>query len=434
MFNNALKRQVSELQHSANAANAIVSSIRDHMAYIEFSPQGTVLDANELFLNTTGYALSGIVGKHHRLFCSSSYADSREYQDFWRDLAAGKSISGTFARVTASGEQIWLEATYFPISRDGQIHKIAKIATDVTREHLRLNAQADITTALNRSMAVIEFSPHGTILTANDNFLRTVGYRLEDIQGKHHKIFCTKDFYHERPNFWRELSQGGFKSGRFERRSASGNTLWLEATYNPIMDDKGNVYKVVKFAADISARVEHAKQVSAAAHVAHDSALQTADTAVKGTKMLEQAVNNFASINQHVEDAVTLIDKLNEQSSHITAIVSTISGIAEQTNLLALNAAIEAARAGDSGRGFAVVADEVRQLAARTSQSTQEIAQVVKQNQGLTQTITTQINSVSHSVGEGSALNVQVAEVIHDINVSAKKVSHTVASLSLNED
>lgn len=433
MFNKALKQKLVELQDSADNANALLASLRTHMAYVEFTPDGHIFAANELFLSIVGYSYSQVHGQHHRLLCDPHDANSPEYRNFWRDLRAQKSVSGTFTRVTAGGQPIWLEATYFPITRDGQLIKIAKIATDVTSKHLRLNAQADITTALNRSMAVVEFSPDGTILTANDNFLHTVGYRLNDIQGKHHEIFCTQEFYREQPDFWRELAQGGFKSGRFERRSASGDTLWLEATYNPIVDGNGQVYKVIKFAANISQRVEHAHRVSAAARVAHDTALTTTKTAATGSQMLEQAVHNFTATHQHVDDAIGLIEKLNEQSSHINAIVSTISAIAEQTNLLALNAAIEAARAGDSGRGFAVVADEVRQLAARTSQSTQEIEAVVKHNQGLTQTITTQIDAVSSSVNQGSALNAQVAEVINEINVSAEKVFTTVAELSLKE-
>nr|WP_049721037.1 PAS domain-containing methyl-accepting chemotaxis protein [Gilvimarinus polysaccharolyticus] len=431
MLNRALKRQLQETQHNAEQAQAVVNALKSHMAYIEFTPDGTIIDANELFLKTIGYSHARIVGKHHSLFCGKNYASSASYREFWRNRASGESTSGTFERFTASGEQIWLEATYFPIVHDGKVTKVAKIAADVTREHLRLSAQADITTALNRSSAVIEFSPDGTILTANDNFLHTLGFRLVDIQGKHHELFCTPEFYRQQPNFWRELAQGEFKTGRFERRSASGETLWLEATYNPIVDGEGKVYKVVKFATDISERVEHARQVSQAAHIAHDSALQTTHNAANGAKILEQAVGNFGAINQHVADAVNLIDKLNEQSSHITAIVSTISAIAEQTNLLALNAAIEAARAGDSGRGFAVVADEVRQLAARTSQSTQEIENVVKQNQGLTATITNQIDAVSSSVSAGGELNLQVAEAINNITISAEQVSQTVAGLSL---
>lgn len=431
MLNRALKKQLQDTQQSAEQAQAVVNALKSHMAYIEFTPEGTILEANERFLNTLGYTHDRIAGKHHSLFCSKGYTNSAAYREFWRTLASGKSTSGTFERVTASGEPIWLEATYFPIVLDGKVIKVAKIASDVTREHLRLSAEADITKALNRSSAVIEFTPDGIILTANDNFLRTVGYRLADIQGKHHELFCMPDFYRQQPNFWRELAKGEFKSGRFERRSATGDTLWLEATYNPIVDHDGKVYKVVKFATDISQRVEHARQVAQAAHIAHDSALQTTDNAATGAKVLDQAVGNFGAINQHVADAVNLIDKLNEQSSHITAIVSTISAIAEQTNLLALNAAIEAARAGDSGRGFAVVADEVRQLAARTSQSTQEIEKVVKQNQGLTQAITNQIDSVSNSVSAGGELNVQVAKAIKNITESAEQVSKTVAGLSL---
>ena len=243
-------------------------------------------------------------------------------------------------------------------------------------------------------------------------------------------MFCTEVFYEKNPHFWNELAQGQFKSGKFKRIAADGSEIWLEATYNPILDSKGNVIKIIKFASNITDRIHNNNAVTEAAAIAYESAVATAQTAKKGSEILQSSVANSDAIVSQVLKSVDLIKNLNEQSAVIGSIVSTISSIADQTNLLALNAAIEAARAGEYGRGFAVVADEVRQLAASTSSSTNEIATVVKNNQELTNDISRQITSVSDSSEQGRELIANVSEVIKEIERGADIVSQTVAELN----
>ena len=284
-------------------------------------------------------------------------------------------------------------------------------------------------TALDKSLAVIEFTPDGEIITANSNFLAAVGYSLAQIKGKHHRIFCTDAFYKQNPNFWLELGRGEFKSGQFDRLDSQGRVIWLEATYNPIFDEQGKVAKVVKFASDITERVEQNQAVRQAAEVASSTSEETAAIAEQGMGSLQAAVDTSARIAAQVADATALIGELNAQSKHIEEIVATISAIADQTNLLALNAAIEAARAGDQGRGFAVVADEVRQLAARTSKSTSQIAEVVQRNRELTRKVTETIDSVSVTAEEGSERTRQVSSIMEEIHQGAENVCRTTSGL-----
>lgn len=173
---------------------------------IEFTPDGHILDASPLFLSTVGYSLKEIVGQHHAIFCRKEDSDSPSYLEFWRNLANGHNQHGTFQRVGKHGQEIWLEATYFPVSQDGKVIKVVKIASDVTLQHDQLMTQKAIFEALDRSLAVIEFEPTGVIINANRNFLDTMGYRLDEIRGRQHRMFCDELFYREHPDFWQELA------------------------------------------------------------------------------------------------------------------------------------------------------------------------------------------------------------------------------------
>ncbi|MFD2178630.1 methyl-accepting chemotaxis protein [Veronia pacifica] len=434
MFNSKLKQEIELLKQENTYNKAVIDSINASVPTIFFTPEGVIKRANHLLLGAAGYSLEEVQGQHHRELCDPDYAKSIEYQKFWDRLGSGEIISGTFPRRNKRGERVWLEATYFPIKVDGKVVEVMKIASDVTEEKIRLDDQGAIFSALNKSLAVIEFNPDGTILNANSNFLAAVGYSLDQIQGKHHKMFCPESFYQDNPNFWSELASGDFKAGQFERKNAAGHVLWLEATYNPVFDDDGKVFKVVKFASDITARIEKEHEIRAAAEVAYSTSVETAQIAKQGADALNSTVETSSSISEQVLETAESISQLNEQSKSIEAIVSTISDIADQTNLLALNAAIEAARAGDQGRGFAVVADEVRQLAARTSQSTAEIADVVKKNRELTTEATGKMSSVSESADKGKAQISEAAGVMDEIRSGAENVAKTVSGLNAGNE
>jgi methyl-accepting chemotaxis protein len=430
IFHSKLKRQLESLQLHCTNNDLFVKSLQNNLATVEFYPDGTIITANDIFLSVVNYSLQEVVGKHHRIFCEDSYSLSQEYKEFWQSLNQGKSQSGTFSRHDSNGNKLWLEATYFPIkNKKGDVLKIFKIASNVTKTVEDLANKEDIISALQSSLAVIEFSPEGVIISANKNFLSTVGYTLDEIKGKHHRIFCPEQFYIDNPTFWESLARGNYKAGQFERKGSRGNTIWLDATYNPIKDPKGNVYKVIKFARDVTDSVEKNISIYQSAEGAADSAKETSEIAKDGMKTLSSSTNISELITQEAVLLNDLILKLNTQSQSIGQIVNTIKDIADQTNLLALNAAIEAARAGEQGRGFAVVADEVRQLAARTAHSTEEITEVVGLNISLTGDITKKINSVNEVSKEGLTKITAASQIMKEIYSGAKDVSENVSKL-----
>jgi PAS domain S-box-containing protein len=250
-----IKRRSDELGKTSAEMTGIINGINATMATIEFKPDGTILNANGNFLRTMKYTLENIRGKHHIIFAPEEVLKSRDYQTFWEKLASGESISGVFKRVTSTGDIVWLNAIYNPISDAcGQVVKVVKFATDLTSQQEMLAESKCILDGINATMATIEFKPDGTIINANENFLKTMKYALGDIQGKHHKIFAPKDVY-ESPDykiFWQRLASGESMTGVFKRISYSGETIFLQAIYNPILNANGNVVKVVKFASDVT--------------------------------------------------------------------------------------------------------------------------------------------------------------------------------------
>lgn len=431
MFNSKLKAELQLCQDQLLEQQGFFDAVHGSVATITFTPDGTVLAANDLFLNVVGFSAPEVIGQHHRIFCDKLYAQSSDYQQFWADLKQGRSRTGVFQRFNKRGEAIWLEATYFPVKLRGVVTKVIKIAADITEHHLQLLSQQAVVTALDRSLAVIEFTPSGEVIAANGNFLHTMGYTLAQVLGQHHRIFCDDQFYRDQPHFWDELGRGQYKSGLFCRQNSHGSKVWLEATYNPILDEHRKVVKVIKFASDITERINKSDAVREAAMLAHDAARETLNCAERGAGLLSSVVDTSSLIASQLTHSIGLINQLNEQSRSIEAIVSTISSIADQTNLLALNAAIEAARAGDQGRGFAVVADEVRQLAARTSLSTDEIAKVVQNNRELTAKVTSEMSDVASSAELGKQQVGEVNEVMSDIRREANNVSSTVSDLAI---
>ena len=428
--NNHLIEKLEQSNKQYEASQDLIKALSSSMAMIEFTPNGDILTANQNFLATMQYELNQIVGRHHSMFCPKELVTSTEYKNVWRDLGKGKAIKGEFMRINSQGKKIWLAASYCPIvNSQGQVTKIVKIASDVTetvQTMHELNAQAK---AVSRSMATIEFDTNGNILLANDNFLQTMGYSATELEGQHHRIFCSQELSNseEYRQFWLKLNAGEFLSGTFERVNKQGNTMWLEATYNPIFDAQGKLYKVMKFATDNTAFIETNRQTS---EVAYESSMNTDRISQRGNKIVNDAIQAMKHVTAGLQTAASSIDSLSSQSEQISKIVDTITAIADQTNLLALNAAIEAARAGEQGRGFAVVADEVRQLAGRTSKSTAEIDGVVKENNQLASAAVKSMQEIVDRSQEGMALIQQTGEAITEISVSTKEMVNIVSQLS----
>jgi methyl-accepting chemotaxis protein len=325
--------------------------------------------------------------------------------------------------------------------------------------------------AIHKSQAVIEFNPDGSIITANDNFLKTVGYSLDEIQGHHHRMFVEPD---ERDSvayqvFWDMLRRGEYQAAEYKRIGKGGRAVWIQASYNPIQDSEGAVMKVVKFATDVTAQVQDrmrrtdlqksidtdlaatSGRVSSAADASTQAsanmqavAAGAEELAASVGEISRQAADALAISQQAVTQANetgTIVAGLATAAQKIGDVVKLINSIAEQTNLLALNATIEAARAGEAGRGFAVVASEVKSLASQTAKATEEISGQVAEVQNttgsavgvieaITQTIS-RINEISAAIAASVEEQASVTQSISsNMQVAAKSVADITASMS----
>lgn len=502
----AQRTKAVELASMNAEVKGIMDAIGRAQAVIEFNMDGTVLTANENFVKTLGYRMEEIKGRHHRMFCHPSYSNSTEYQTFWTKLNRGDFDAGVYPRVGKDGKELWIQASYNPIlDTQGKPYKVVKFALDVTEQRNKAAEFEGQIQAVYRGQAVIEFTPEGTVVTANENFLKTLGYRLEEIRGQHHRMFCDPAYTDssEYQAFWQKLQRGEFDAGTYRRVGKGGKEVWIQASYNPILDAQGKVYKVVKYATDVtvqkavqvemeqlvqesqvvlgavamndltremtgtyhgesekikdsinavvrnlietvstvrevvesvtsgseeinrgncdlsqrtSEQASSLEETSASMEEMTSTVKQNADNA-KQASQLAMAARETADRGGNVTGkAVAAMEEINKSSKQIADIITVIDEIAFQTNLLALNAAVEAARAGEHGRGFAVVAAEVRNLAQRSATAAKEI-------KGL-------INESIERVAEGSALVNQSGKTLTEIVSSVKNVSDIILEIS----
>ncbi|MCH7686381.1 MAG: PAS domain-containing protein, partial [Planctomycetes bacterium] len=250
-----LKDELSVSKERNAILAAEIQAIGKAQAVIEFNLDGTIVTANDNFLSVLGYTLPEIKGKHHRMFVEPTYAASQEYKAFWEKLGRGEFDSGEYKRLAKGGKELWLKASYNPIlDSAGKPFKVVKYATDVTEQKLKnADFQGQIE-AISKAQAVIEFNMDGTIITANDNFLGALGYTLDEVQGKHHSMFVDAAFAAsaEYKAFWEKLNRGEYEAGEYKRIGKGGKEVWIQASYNPILDLNGKPFKVVKYATDVT--------------------------------------------------------------------------------------------------------------------------------------------------------------------------------------
>ncbi|OJT51299.1 chemotaxis protein [Pseudomonas moraviensis] len=433
MFNKRLKQELAALREELSSLVQVKESLVSEMLALTLEPDGRIRSVNQNFLDEMFYKSQDLVGRAIEDIVPAHVKTDEFHQRFKNSMSRGEHFAGAVRLLRGNGDEAWLRSIVQPVrSSDGRIRHISFYASDLTRTIEASREHENLIGALVRSTAVIEFDLNGNVLSANDRFLNGMGYSLAQIKGKHHRTFCAPDEYNsaEYQNFWRRLNSGEFVAGRFKRIDSHGRTVWLEASYNPVVDANDKLYKVVKFATVITDQVNREQAVADAASIAYSTSQQTDSTAQRGTTVVTEAVNVMRDLSLHMQAAGEGIEALNEQSLVIGTIVKTISGIAEQTNLLALNAAIEAARAGEQGRGFAVVADEVRQLASRTSQATDEIVGVVRQNQEMARNAVALMTDGKLQAEQGLALAAEAGTVIVEIQDGAQKVVDAVGQFA----
>jgi methyl-accepting chemotaxis protein len=325
-----------------------IKALHRVQAVIEFNLDGTIITANDNFLNTLGYSLNEIQRKHHRMFCDPIYASTIEYRQFWDKLASGEFVAGEFKRVGKNGKEIWINASYNPIFNDeGKAIKVVKFATDVTAAKMKTAEYEGKIQAICKAQAVIEFNLDGTIIGANENFLKTVGYSLSEIEGKHHRMFCEGEYARsgEYENFWRKLNAGHFDSGRYLRMGAGGKQIWIQATYNPILDMNGKVYKVVKFAIDITEQVKLEQAVKTKAEEDQrkvDLLLKTVSRAAEGDLTSEVSVLGADALGQLGDGVKKMMADLRSVIGRVVSSAnnfgSSSKNIADQSNSVASGA------------------------------------------------------------------------------------------------
>ncbi len=433
MFNNKLKQEIRQLREELMIIDQIKSSLDSEMLVLQLDPAGRIELVNGNFETEMLYRTDQLLGRNIEDIVPAHVKSLDFHQRMKNAISRGEHFNGAFRLLRGDGQEAWLRTILQPVKgSDGRIKYFTLHSSDLTRTIVTSREHESLIKALMRSTAVIEFDLDGMILTANERFLSAVGYRLDQIRGKHHRMFCEPAEVNA-PGyqaFWDKLRRGEYIAERFRRIDAHGRVIWLEASYNPIFNAHDELYKVVKFATVITEQVNQEQAVAQAADVAYNTSRETDTSARRATEVVGQSVSVMRGLEASMLQAAEGIQALDTQSRVIGSIIKTISDIAGQTNLLALNAAIEAARAGEQGRGFAVVADEVRQLASRTSTATEEIARVVQQNEQLAQAAVSIIDTSKRQAEEGRALADQTGSVIEEIQEGARRVVDVVGQFS----
>ncbi len=394
---------MSILDRGANAF-AVLAALSKSQAIIEFDLSGKILTANENFCRALGYELSEIVGRHHSMFVEPSIVSSQDYKAFWSKLSAGQFDQRQYKRIGKGGREVWIEASYNPVFRRGKPVKVVKIATDITDRKLKAAEDAGKIDALSRAQAIIEFSPDGEVLTANENFLAALGYSLAEVQGRHHSMFC-EPAYTQSPQykqFWESLAGGDLVADEFMRLGKGGRKVFIQASYNPIFDLNGKVFKVVKFATDVTGRVENVEKLAQClTDLAEGDLAQSIDKPF--IPSLERLRTDFNAASEKLKRAMTLVsENAGAISSGSNEIRSAADDLARRTEQQAASieetaAALEeiTTAVNDSSRR----AEEAGKIVARARDHAEHSGQVVRDAIGAMDQIEKSSREISNIIG-----------------------------------
>jgi methyl-accepting chemotaxis protein len=394
---------------NANKLADDMRAISAAQAMISFTPDGTILHANENFLKTLGYTLGEIVGKHHRMFCEEAIRNSPDYQRFWADLAAGRFQSGQFRRQSKSGEDIWIEATYNPVFSGGRVVRILKIASDITTSKIAALHDGNRLRAIDQSQAIIEFEVDGTIVQANDNFLTAMGYGQSEIVGQHHRMFCdpayvaTADY----AQFWERLRGGEFISSNFVRYGKGGREVWIQAAYTPVFNSRGKVYKVIKVATDISPRMRAVKIIGQAI-----KRLAEGDLTVRLADKLDPVLENTRL------DVNTAAEALDETMTGIVraalALTENAEVINDVSNSIADNGEQQAATVEETAAALEEINTTVKDTTTRTLATTRLVSET-RSNAEASGQVVTQATAAMDQIAGSSREIENIIGVIDEI-------------------
>jgi methyl-accepting chemotaxis protein len=378
------------------------------MAVIEFNPDGTIVEANENFLKTIGYSLEEIKGKHHRIFMDPAHAHTAEYTEFWASLGRGQIQAGEFRRIAKGGREIWLQCSYNPVyDRQGKVVRVAKFATEVTAAKIKNADYESQVNAIHKAMAVIEFNLDGTIVSANENFLKVVGYAKEEIVGRHHRTFVDPA-YASSPDyteFWRQLGEGRYQAADYKRVGKGGREVWLRASYNPIFDLNGKPIKVVKLASDVTeAKAAEAKQA----------------------ELSKEIEKNAKAAEDFLDEAGNVLERLANRDVAIR-VVGEYDGSYDRLKGL-LNSAVE--NLDTALYQVSAASNEVSTACGEITSASQSLAQATSRSAGTIEEVTSNLQEMT-SMATQNARNSQEARTLADAaRSSADKGADNMNKLS----
>ncbi len=350
-------------------AKAILAAMNRSQAIIEFDLTGKILTANANFCAALGYELREIVGQHHRMFVEPAEASSADYRDFWARLNGGEFDRRQYKRIGKGGKEIWIEASYNPVFRGGKPYKVVKFATDITEQKLKAAEDAGKLKALSRAQAVIEFTLKGEILSANENFLSVLGYQLPEILGRHHSMFCDSAYVSsdDYRRFWQCLADGEFVADEFLRIGKGGKKVHIQACYNPIFDMNGKVFKVVKFATDVTARVNNVNELA--------GSLQ----AMSGGDLTQQVTTPFTPTLEKLRtDFNAAVGKLRGAMQTVAENATGIAAGAQQIRSASDDLSKRTEQQAASVEETAAALEEITTTVADSSNRAQEAGQLVR--------------------------------------------------------
>lgn len=395
-----------------------VAALGRSQAVIEFALDGTILSANENFLQIVGYTLAEVRGQHHNMFVDPATRESAQYREFWSKLGRGEYDAGEYKRLGKSGREVWLQATYNPIrSRSGGLIKVVKYASDISAAMLRrANAEGQLA-AIDKAQAVIEFELDGTVRRANENFLRVMGYRLADVRGQHHRMFVdavTRESAEYRA-FWAKLGRGEYDAAQYRRIARGGREVWLQATYNPILDATGKPLHVVKYATDVTQQVLFSQQLRSAVNETESAVTAATNGDLTQRVSLEGKSGELAALSSRVNTLIELVVSLIRQLRNSTVEIQRgVADISTGNADLSARTASQAESLAQTVQSMELMADTVRQTAGHAAEANQlAIAACDQANKGGT-VVGATINAMS-GINSASARIADIISVIDSI-------------------